>query len=206
MTKRTSARLTILEPYLLFLIFVGIGLGTVMLTLPVRLALLWSTLALLSLLYRGRYAVEVGFSLPNVGRGALLGLVIALPVLAFLAGPLRAFMVRLYGTEDIVLLFYLVCFVSAPVEEFFFRGVIQDAKGSSVSTGLYAATALLLFLPHTPLLVAFIMFVALGVLGIVYGYVREHYGLMAAIACHVVVGFILQIVPLLIERARMLLA
>jgi len=205
MSKRVSARFPISEPYLLFLVFAGIALGTVLLQQAPRFALLWVTLVLLSLIYRSKHEVEVGFTLPGVGRGALLGLVISVPLLAFLSEQLRAFSERLYGTQDIVLLLYQVCFISAPLEEYFFRGIVQSQKGSSVSIALYAVTALLYFLPHAPLLATFIVFVALGVLGIVYSYVREHYGLAASVACHVVVGFILQVLPSLIASFRTML-
>ncbi len=206
MNKRVAVRLAVSEPYLLFLIFAGIALGTVLLQQSPRFALLWVTLVILSLLYRSKHEVEVGFSLPSVGRGALLGLVISVPLLAFLSEQLRAFTERLYGTQDIVSLFYQVCFISAPIEEYFFRGVVQGQRGSSVSIALYALTALLYFLPYAPLLATFIVFVALGVLGIVYSYVRERYGLAASVACHVVVGFVLQIAPSLIASLRLMLS
>ena len=194
------------EPYLVFLIFCGIGLGTVLFRQPERLALLWATLAILGLLYHSRSEVDLAFSLTNVERGAALGLVISVPVLAFLARPLAEFNERLYLTDSVVLLFYQVCFVAAPVEEYFFRGILQARKGSSAGLACYAATALLFFLPHAPLLAALLVFVAMGVLGIVYGYVCERYGLAAAISCHVVVGFVLQVAPSLIASMRAMLA
>jgi membrane protease YdiL (CAAX protease family) len=206
MSRRASARATLSEPYLLFLVLVGIGLGTISVRQPVRLALLWVALVALSVIYRSHHEVDVGFSLPSLGRGALLGLVISVPLLAFLAGQLRAFNERLYDTADIVLLLYQVCFISAPLEEYFFRGIMQSQKGSSVAIGLYAVLALLYFLPHAPLLATFIVFVAMGILGIVYGYVREHYGLAASVGCHVVVGFVLQVAPSLISSLRSMLS
>lgn len=205
MNRQAGERFPVSEPYLLFLIFAGIALGTVLLRQAPRFALLWVTLVVLSLLYRGKHEVDIGFSLPNVGRGALLGLVISVPLLAFLAEPLRAFSEGLYGTRDVVYLFYQVCFISAPLEEYFFRGIVQSQRGSSASIGLYALTALLYFLPYAPPLATFIAFVALGVLGIVYSYVREHYGLAASLACHVVVGFVLQVLPSLIASLRTML-
>ncbi|MHB1296405.1 MAG: CPBP family glutamic-type intramembrane protease [Anaerolineae bacterium] len=198
MTKRAPATHPLQQPYLLFLIFVGVALGTILLDQAVRLAVLWSTLVILSLLYRGHQTVELDFSLANVGRGALLGAVIAVPLLAFLAEPLRTFSERLYGTESVVLLFYQVCFVAAPVEEYFFRGVVQGSLGPSAGIGLYAATALLLFVPHAPLLASLIALLGMGVLGIVYSNVRERHGLSAALACHLVVGLGLQVLPSLV--------
>jgi len=205
MSRRAARAPSLYEPYLLFLIFVGIGLGTVLIEQKVRLAALWTTMVLLSVLYRSKLKVDIDFSPASVSRGALLGLVIAMPILAFLISQLRVFTERLYATNDVVMLFYQVCFVSAPAEEYFFRGIIQGRYGSSVSTTLYAGTALLYFLPHAPLPVSFIVFIAMATLGLVYGFVRERHGLAAAIACHVIVGLILQVIPSLIEALRLLL-
>ncbi len=195
--SRRLLRPSLEDPYLLFLVFAGVAVGTVLLAPPVRLTILWVTLAVLSVLYGGRQPIEGAFTLGNIAKGALLGLVIAVPLLAFLSGQLRVFTERLYGTRDTLMLFYQICLISAPVEEVFFRGIVQQYKGSSASIALYAITALLYFFPHVPLLAAFIVFVAMGVLGIVYTSVYERYGLTAAIASHVVVGFVLQMVPAL---------
>jgi membrane protease YdiL (CAAX protease family) len=202
-TKRRSAALN--EPLLLFYVFVGVGLGTVALPQDTRLAVLWTTLALLTLLRWSREGVQLDLSLPAVGRGALLAGVISLPLLALLPGQLQVFAERLYGTNQVVLLFYQVCFVSAPVEEAFFRGVILDDRGPSMAAGLYALSVFLLFAPHVPILVALLVAFAAALLGLIYGYVREHYGLAAAITCHVVSGFMLQVMPSLIDVLHTLL-
>ena len=190
---RRAARPSIEEPYLLFLIFVGIGIGTVLLEPPVRLTILWVTLAILSLLYWGRQPVDVAFSLGNVGKGALLGLVIAAPLLAFLSGQVRFFTERLYGTRNVLLLFYQICLVSAPIEEAFFRGVVQQHKGSSASIAPYAATALLYYRLHVPLLAAFTVR-GHGRVGIVYTSVRALWADGLHRPSHVVVGFVLQMI------------
>ncbi|MCD6518429.1 MAG: CPBP family intramembrane metalloprotease [Anaerolineae bacterium] len=203
MSKRYH--LEALDPYLLFLLFIGVGLGTVLLPQPVRMAVLWTTLALLSVFYRGQYKVSLDFSLSALGRGALLGGVVSLPLLAFLSTQLQPFVERLYATQDIVALFYQICFVAAPVEEYFLRGVLRETKGASISIALYAVTALLYFLPHAPVLASLIMLVGMGLFGLVYNYVRERYGLAAAIACHVVVGFFLQVMPSVLKALRLVL-
>jgi membrane protease YdiL (CAAX protease family) len=195
-----------LNPRFLFLIFVAIGVGTVLLDQSPRLALLWTSLLLMSIYYRGHREVPLDFTLRSIGRGALLGAIISVPLLAFLSEQLRIFAERLYASRDPVLLLYQVCFISAPIEEYFFRGIVQGQLGTSLSIGFYALIPLLYFLPHTPVLVAFIIFVAMGALGIVYTYVREHYGLAASIACHVVVGFVLQVMPSLIAILRLALS
>jgi membrane protease YdiL (CAAX protease family) len=194
-----------LDPRFLFLIFLAIGVGTVLLDQSPRLALLWTSLLLMSIYYRGHREVSLDFTLRSIGRGALLGAIISVPLLAFLSEQLRVFAERLYAYRDPVLILYQVCFISAPLEEYFFRGIVQGRFGSSLSIGLYALVPLLYFLPHTPILVAFIVFVAMGALSIVYTYVRDHYGLAASIACHVVVGFVLQVMPSLIANLRLAL-
>jgi len=205
MTERTSLAHRIGEPYLLFLVFAGVGLGTILVYQNVRLAVLWAVLVLLCVLFRSAHEVRFTFSASSLWRGALLGLVISVPVLLFLSGHLRRFTERLYATDDVVLLFYQICFVSAPVEEYFFRGIVQSRKGSSVSSGLYAAAGLLYFLPHAPFLVAFVVALVMGVLGIVYAYVCDQHGLVASVACHVVVGFVLQVMPSLIATMQTML-
>ena len=193
------------EPYLLYLVLLGVGLGTITLPQTSRFAVLWSALAGLCIAYLGRERLELGFSFITTGRGALLGLVISLPLLAILAKQLRLYTERLYATDAAAFLYYQICFVAAPIEECFFRGIVQDQRGSSTSIALYAVTALVFFLPHVPLLAAFVAFLAQGLLGIVYSYVRDHYGLAASIACHFVVGFILQVVPSIVEAVRQML-
>ena len=206
MTERSSLRHHIGEPYLLFLVFAGVGLGTILVHQNVRLTVLWVVLVFLSVLFRSVQEVQFTFSASSLWRGALLGLVISVPVLAFLSGQLRSFAERLYAADDAVLLFYQICFVSAPVEEYFFRGIVQSRKGWLVSSGLYAAAGLVYFLPHTPFVVALIAAAVMGVLGLVYAYVCDQHGLTASVGCHVVVGLILQVMPSLVASLRTMLA
>ena len=203
MTKRSTPAL--LEPYFLYLILVAVGLGTMLLGQPTRLAIIWTVLVLMGLIYQGHSRIDWRFSLVEIGRGALVGLVIGIPLLAFLSGQLQLFTERLYGTHNTVLLFYQVCFIGAPAEELFFRGVMQSRKGTSISAALYAVTALVYFLFKTPLLATFIAFVSMGVLGFLYSYVNDRYGLSAAVASHVTIAFLLQVMPSLIVVARSVL-
>ncbi len=198
MSTSASRKTELVRPTYLFLVFVAVGLGTVLLRQPVRLAILWSTLVLLGGIYRSYFDVPVEFSPANIGRGAVFGAVIAVPVLVFFAGPLRAFNERLYATSDTVMLFYQVCFVAAPVEEYFFRGILQPRLSSSLSLGLYVVAMLIYFVPHIPFLATVIAVVSLGILGIVCSGISQQYGLAAAIACHAVVAFALQVVPSLV--------
>jgi len=201
-----SKGFSFLDPYFLGAVFLGVGLGTALLEQRPRLAVLWTTLLVLALAHRGQREVRIEFTLAGVGRGALLGLVISLPLLAFLSEQLRLFTERLFATRDTVFLFYQVCFVAAPVEELFFRGVVQAEKGLTAGLALYAGAALVYFLPHAPILVALMTTVVMGSLGIAYAYVFDRHGLAASIACHVVVGLILQVTPLILYWARIMLA
>ena len=199
-TARPQASIS--EPYLLFLALAGAGVATLPLGQPARLAVLFVALGALAMYYRSAHEVELRFSAKALGRGALLGLVISLPILAFLPEQLRQFNERLYGTTDAVMLFYQACLVPAPLEELFFRGIVATGDSPSASVGLYALTGLIYFLPHAPVLALATVALAMGLLGIVYSYVHENHGLAAAIACHVVVAFVLQVWPSLMGSLR----
>lgn len=194
-----------LEPYFLYLILAAVGIGTALLEQSTRLAIVWTVMVLIGLAYQGYSRIDWRFSLLEIGRGVLVGLVIGVPLLAFLSGQLQAFTERIYGTHDTVLLFYQVCFIAAPAEELFFRGIVQTRKGISISVGLYAVMALIYFVPEAPLVGCLISFVSMGVLGYLYGYVNERYGLSAAVACHVTIAFLLQVTPSFIVAARAVL-
>lgn len=206
MNRDTPLARYLREPYMLYLVFVGVGLGTALMDQHVRLGLLSALLILLSVLYRGQERVESDYQLANVGRGALLGLVLSLPILAFLAEPLRVFTERLYGTSDVVFIFYQVCLISAPVEEYFFRGIVQPRGGASIALALYAAVPLIYFLFHAQIVAALLVFVGMGLVGMLCGYVREQYGLAAAIACHTVIVFVMQVLPSAIHAGRAMFA
>jgi len=206
MKRGASPRASFSEPYFLFLLFVALSLGTLAIKQSVRLAFLWTTLVALSVVYCGSNRVQLAFTLPGVGRGLLLGLVIAVPVLAFLSGPLRTFNETLYGTNDMANLYLQVCFAAAPAEEIFFRGIVQQRKGLWPAVGLYGIAVVLMFVPHTPLLAALIVLAAMGTLGLAFGYIAAKHGLAAAIACRWVVALLVQVFPSLFVVLRMLFA
>jgi hypothetical protein len=78
-----------LDPYFAYLIFMGVGLGSLQVSSEVRLTLLWSTLLALSLIYAGWKPVKTRYSLANLGRGAIVGLIISLPFLLAARGVLN---------------------------------------------------------------------------------------------------------------------
>ncbi|NLD72950.1 MAG: CPBP family intramembrane metalloprotease [Chloroflexi bacterium] len=206
MTRRAAgAPATVAAPHLLFLVFAGVGVATIALPQPGRLAILYVALGVLVLAYPGLGSLEWRFSLPAVGRGALLGLVISLPVWAFVPTQLRAMAGRLYGAGDLALLFYQACLVPAPLEEVFFRGILAPEAGAAAGVGLYALAGLLYFAPHAPFPSVVAAVLAMALLGLVWTYVRESHGLAAATACHLVAAFVLLVWPALLAALRALL-
>ncbi len=206
MKRVTGFQASFSDPWFLLLLFTALGMGTLAVKQPVRLSLLWTALALLSVVYVSGNKVQMSYTLPNVGRGLLLGLVIAVPLLAFLANPLRTFNETLYATNDVAYLYLQVCFAAAPAEEFFFRGIVQQKKGLWPAVGAYGVALLVLFLPHTPLPIALLVLVAMGLVGLVCGYVAAKHGLAAAIACRLVVALLVQVFPSFFVILRMLFA
>jgi membrane protease YdiL (CAAX protease family) len=188
-----------LDPYLALLIFAGLGLGMWAIDPQLRLTLLWIALASAVLLYAESGSLDVDYSLLNLGRGALLGLIVSLPLLIFLKDYLHAMAVQLYETRDTLALFHRLVFIAAPIEEAFFRGYLQRERGLLPAVGSYALAGLIYWLPGTPFLALLIIVGAMAALGGIYGYVCERYGLTASIGCSMVVYFILMVCPGLID-------
>jgi membrane protease YdiL (CAAX protease family) len=191
-----------LDPYFAYLIFVGVGLGSLQVNPEVRLTLLWSTLLTLSLIYAGRKPVTARYSLANLGRGAIVGLIISLPFLLAARGVLHASSIRLFPMPSQAALFQALIFVSAPVEEVYFRGVLQRERGLLSAAVLYGLAGVVFFLPvfRSFALILLAVVLSMGLLGFVYGYVCNQYGLGASIACHAVVNFVLLFLPPVLER------
>ena len=195
-----------LDPYFAYLIFVGVGLGSLQVNPEVRLTILWSTLLALSLIYAERKPVAARYSLANLGRGAIVGFIISLPFLLAARGVLNASSTRLFPMPSQAALFQALAFVSAPVEELYFRGILQRERGLFSAAVLYGLAGAVFFLPIfvfeglTLILLLLTVVLSMGLLGFVYGYVCNQYGLGASIACHVVVNFVLLFLPPVLER------
>ncbi|MCR4408154.1 MAG: CPBP family glutamic-type intramembrane protease [Anaerolineae bacterium] len=192
----------LLDPYYACLIFAGVGVGTLGIHGPARLVLLWLALLLLSLLYLERESVQMRYSLSNVGRGAGLGALLAGTVLLFAFDVLRITSERLFPMGNGASLFQSLFFVSAPIEELFFRGILQRARGMAVASLFYGLTGIVFFLPIAGQFFVVLLAVGLGMglLGLVYGYVYERYGLAAGIACHALVNVVLFFVPRMVSQ------
>jgi len=188
-----------LDPYLAFLVFAGLGLGMWAVAPPLRLTVLWIVLGTAVLLYAESGGLELDFSLLNLGRGVLLGLIVSLPLLVFLKDYLNAMAFKLYATRDSLALFHRLVFIAAPIEEAFFRGYLQRERGLMPAVGAYALAGLIYWLPGTPFLALLIIIGAMAGLGGIYGYVNQRYGLTASIGCSAVVYFVLMVCPGMID-------
>ncbi len=199
--RRQSARV-MLDSYYAYLIFVGVGVGTLGIRGPARLVMLWLTLLLLALPYLEERPVQVRYSLGNVGRGAGLGMLLAGFVLLFAFDALRITSERLFPLGSGTALFQSLFFVAAPMEELFFRGILQREKGIVVAGVLYGLAGVIIFLPIGGqfLLVLVAVGVGMGLLGLVYGYIYERYGLAGGIACHAVVNVVLFFMPRVVQQ------
>jgi len=184
------------------LIFVGVGLGSLQVNPEVRLTLLWSTLLALSLIYAGRKPIAARYSLANLGRGAIVGLIISLPFLLAARGVLNASSARLFPMLSQAALFQTLIFVSAPIEELYFRGILQRERGLLNAAVLYGLAGTVFFLPafRSFALILLVIVLSMGLLGFIYGYVCNQYGLGASIACHAMVNFVLLFLPPVLER------
>jgi membrane protease YdiL (CAAX protease family) len=201
-SRRSKSSRQDFDPYFAYLIFVGVGLGSLQVNPEVRLTLLWSTLLALSLIYAGRKPVATQYSLANLGRGAIVGLIISVPFLLAARGVLNASSTRLFPMPSQAALFQALIFVSAPIEELYFRGVLQRERGLLNGAVLYGLAGAVFFLPvfRGLALILLAVVLSMGLLGFVYGYVCNQYGLGASIACHAVVNFVLLFLPPVLEQ------
>ena len=190
-----------LDPYLAYLVFAAVGVGTYRVGQDGRLVLLWVVLLGASLVYADRRSIELQYALAQVGQGAAVGLVLGIPLAILAVEPLRVTMARLYPLGNGTATFQGLVLVAAPIEEMFFRGVLQREHGFWAATGLYGLAGAVFFLPRVAsfpaVLVAVV--VAMAVLGVVYGYVALRYGLAASVACHATVNLVLFVLPISLD-------
>lgn len=205
---RRRAQKPKLDPYFAFFIFVGVGLGTWMVEPQLRLTILWLTLLGLAGFYAEGKAVEANYSLLNLGRGALMGLIISVPFLILAREFLSSTSARLYETGDILLLFQRLVLLAAPIEGLYFRGFIQRERGLASAASFYGLATAVYFLPgHLDFwLVLTFMSLGMGLLGLVYGYIYQRYGLSASVACHMVANLVLLVIPSLLDQIAAMLA
>lgn len=192
----------ILEPdvYMSFAVFCGIGLAAWRLDQPMRLALLWVTLLAFTLAYASGRRVVLSYSSSELARGALIGLLVSVPLVVSARDFLLVTAQRVFAVDDTLMVLGWLIFIMPVVEALYFRGYVQREEGLGTAVLLYMAAAVVYYLPATltgfvPVLGALV--VGMGLLGFVYGYVRNLYGFAASLACQTTVHFVLFILPLL---------
>lgn len=198
----------ILNPYLAFLLLTGVGMATLRVDDELRLALLWLVLLALVLLYADTGRLKADYSLLNLARGALLGMVVALPFFLFAKDFFYATASRWYMVEDLQVLVERAVFLVPLLEEGFFRGVVQRERGLRDGALLFGLMQVLYFIPGLSTFPSVIgsLFVGMTLLGLLYGYMYERYGLTASIGCHVAVNAVLLVFPTLAKAIGALLA
>jgi membrane protease YdiL (CAAX protease family) len=180
-----------------FLIYAAVAAGTITLDATLRTTILWSVLAVLLLAHIGSQPLTMRYQFSRVQRGALLGLLLTLP-LAFLARDvLLTLASSSLGTASGSLLFQRLVFIAAPLEELYYRGYVQRDRGTAEATLLYAIAALLIYWPTTQGFWAVLATMVLGsaLLGALFAWVNKRFGLSAAIACHIACNLCLFILP-----------
>ena len=191
-----------IDPYLTFLIFAVIGVGTLRLGMEARLLILWLVLLGFCLIYAEGQDIAAQYGLVNLGRGAVVGLVISLPLLLLAREALKTTSARLFPFTTEAALFQSLVLLTAPIEGLYFRGFLQRERGLVITALLYGLGQGVFFLPGLsgfPAVLAAVV-VATALLGFVYGYVCQRYGLSASMSCHATVNLILLFLPLVLDQ------
>lgn len=174
-----------------------------------RYTLVWGLLGIfgvLSWLFGTTTRIERE-KLENIVWGAVLGLIIATPLLLFGGMTLTTTVHLMFSTgsgTDVrplpsgAVLAYLI-FVMPMAETLFFRGLMQQNR-SVVLVGLLSSVlSIALFIPMLDLgkypLVSVIISIVLLLINLMYSYVRQRSGLAAAWVCQIVVNVVLLFLP-----------
>jgi membrane protease YdiL (CAAX protease family) len=178
-------------------------------------------LLLLWLVYREGQSIRLRYEFAEIGRGAGIGSAIGLPLLILAYRPLMTAVPLLYvgvsapfgavlPTETLIvnepdvlgaLMFVSLVLLAPLAEGLFFRGILHRDLGFFAGAGCCAIANVILFLPSVGSFWAVLLAVcgATTVLGIVYGFLYEQYGLSTSIVCHVAVNLILLFIPVILR-------
>jgi hypothetical protein len=191
-----------LDAYLAFVIFAAVGVATWTVDQLLRLTLVWLVLFVSTLIYASGQRLQFSYSYSDLARGAVAGSLISLPVFLAARSLLLGTSQRLFPTESTLTLLWAVVLFMPAVEAVYFRGFLQREKGLWAAVLLYAGAGVVYFLPatwqdHLPVLAVLVC--GMGLLGFVYGYVRQMYGIAASLCCQAVVHAVLFVVPSLAQ-------
>ncbi len=198
----------VLNPYLAFFLLLGVGLATLRLEHQLRLTVLWLVLLGVVLLYAETGRLKSSYSLLNLARGALLGLIVALPLYLFVPRFFHGTAEWLYGVNDWQVLLERAAIMVPILEGAFFRGAVQRERTLLDGVILFAAAQGLYVLHVAGQFPAVVLSLVLGMglLGALYGYLSDRYGLTASIACHAAVNAVLFVWPALADRVNDILS
>ena len=187
-----------IDAYLAFAIFAAVGVATWGLDQAVRLTLAWSTLLVLAVVHGTGQKVQFSYTLTELARGAVVGVLLAVPVCLVLRDFLTATSQRLFAADSILSLLWGAVLLMPAVEALYFRGLVYRQKGLWPSVLLYAGAGVVYFLPvtwdgHLPILAALVCGMAL--LGFVYGYVRAMHGLATSLVCQATINCVFFVLP-----------
>jgi membrane protease YdiL (CAAX protease family) len=202
--RRKPTRLAI-DPFFACLIFAGVGLGTLALATSARLVVLWTTLLVLWLACREGKTLKLKYEFMELGRGALIGLAIGLPLmlLAFrsLVEAIPILFMRTSPTATSgaggTTVFVSLVLLAPVAEELFFRDLLQREHGLWLGAGLYAAGGLILFLPTAGKYPVVLLAVvgSWAILGVIYSALFERLGLAATLASHLTINLFMLFGP-----------
>lgn len=202
-----------LDPIFACLVFAGVGLGTLGMQASPRLAVLWMSLLALWVVYQEGKERQIVYRYADLGRGALIGLAVSVPLVLLGFRALVTAIPILFvsvadasfgGTGTTAILVSVV--LLAPVaEELFFRDILQRELGLWFGIGLYAAGGVVLFVTtageYPVVLIAVVG--AWAVLGAMYSFFYERFGFAATLASHITVNFVLLFIPALLASLQL---
>jgi membrane protease YdiL (CAAX protease family) len=201
------------DSYFACLIFAGMGLGTLSLGASPRLVILWTTLLGLWLAYREGQSLRLEYRFADIGRGAGIGLAIGAPLLLLAFRPLATAIPILYvSVKDPSMdgvggttIFASLVLLAPLAEELFFRDILHRERGLTVSAVLYAAAGVIFFLPTAGSFPVVLIAVsgASALLGVVYSFLHERYGLATSIACHSTINLFLLFMPAILNHLKL---
>lgn len=211
MSRRRVRQWTLpLDTYLAFLVVLCLAIATFELDLETREVILWCVLAAAGFVYldrTGARSLRPGRAAGDLARGAAIGLLLTLPIL-LIAEPFLAAEGSLFLPVTTRASLFMGFVLIAPiVEEFFFRGQLQRQHGLAAGVLTYGLYHILFFLPilYDSAALGLALAVIGAVLGFLYGYVHQRYGLAASTTCHMVVNFMLLILPSFIQEVTRLM-
>ena len=202
-----------LDPYFACLIFAAVGLGTLKLDTSPRLIILWTTLLGLWIVFREGQTMQVKYDLAEIGKGTAIGLAMSVPLTLIAFRPLVTAIPILYVSAEpstvvgasATTIFASLVLVAPLAEELFFRDVLQRGRGFWIAVALYAVAGIIFFLPTAGNYAAVLAAVsgASAVLGILYAFLYERYGLTVALACHTTLNLVLFFVPAIVGHLEL---